>query len=160
MISVRVPRRLKEELKTSIGRIKGDLAIPFIRVVGMPTRKKQPVCNMVRITWRFLVGTAFVLSVVSVTAWGDIAEDLWLLVRVVGFVALVVAWAGLWYEYTECDTGYDGVLLVVSGVLSLLLGLTYVFVGDIDEYGVEPLRYFVFSTFTHGLLLLLPSRRG
>lgn len=32
VISVRVPWRLKEELKTCIGRIKGDLAIPFIRV--------------------------------------------------------------------------------------------------------------------------------
>ena len=128
--------------------------------IGMPTRKKQPVCSMVRVTWQLLVGTAFVLSVVSITAWGDIAEDLWLLVRVVGSVALVAAWAGLWYEYTECGACYDGVSLVVSGVLSLLLGLTYVFAGDVDEYSVEPLRYFVFSAFTHGLLLLLPTRRG
>jgi len=126
----------------------------------MSTRKKRPVRSMMSITWRLLVGAAFFLSVISVTAEGSIAEDLWLLVRIVGFVALVTAWAGLWYEYIECSAGYDWVSLVVSGVLSLLLGLTYVFVGDVNGYSIESLRYFVFSAFTHGLLLLLQSGRG
>jgi len=120
----------------------------------------KPVCNIARITWRLFIGAAFFLSVISVTAWGSTAEDLWLLVRIVGLVALVAAWAGLWYEYIECGARYDWVSLVVSGVLSLLLGLTYVLAGDVNGYSVEPLRYFVFSAFTQGLLLLLPNWRG
>ncbi len=134
---------------------------PFIREYkDMPARKKHQACSMAKIVWRLLVGAAFFFSVISITAWGGIAEDLWFLVRVVGFVALVATWVGLLYEYIECGAGYDGVLLIVSGALSLLLGLTYVFVDDVNGYSAESLRYFIFSAFTHGLLLLLSSRRG
>ena len=83
-----------------------------------------------------------------------------MLVRIVGLAALVAAWAGLWYEYIECSAHYDWVSLVVSGVLSLLLGLTYVLADDVNGYSVEPLCYFAFSAFTQGLLLLLPNWRG
>jgi len=126
----------------------------------MSIRRNQLVCNMVRITFRLFNGAAFFLSVISVTAEGSIAEVLWLLIRIVGSVAIMTAWASLLYEYTECGADYDYVSLVVSGVLSLLLGLTYVFAGDVNGYSVELLRFFVFSAFTHGLLLLLSSRRG
>lgn len=127
----------------------------------MPAGKKHQACSMAKIVWRLLVGAAFFSSVISVTASGGIAEDLWFLVRVVGSAALMATWAGLCYEYIECGTaGYDEVLLIVSGALSLLLGLTYVFVDDVNGYSIESLRYFIFSAFIHGLLLLLSSRRG
>jgi hypothetical protein len=117
-------------------------------------------CSLTRSLRQLLAGAALSLSVVSVTAWGSIAEDLWQLLRAVGSLALVAVWAGVGYEHVSCSIAYDRVPLIVGGVPSLLLGLTHTFVGEVDGYSVELLRYFVFSAFTHGMLLLLPRRIG
>jgi hypothetical protein len=112
------------------------------------------VCTIIRLGWKSLVGIALIVSALLAVSGGNIAVSIWLTLRALGLLTLIVAWTGIIYENVkECISKQKPVTLLVAGIFSLLLGISYITVGRIDGWGLDPIRWSLFSSITYLLLL-------
>jgi len=116
--------------------------------------------HLVEVLWSSAVGVALIISIASITASGSIVEDLWMLTRTVGLVAIVITWIYILYEVAVQGTSYEWIPLLIGFIVSMLLALIYIAVENVETHTIEPLRYFIFSSLTHTLLLLLPKKKN
>jgi len=120
---------------------------------------EKQLCGGLDVVSRLIIGGVLILSLLGNASSGNVAETIWMILRISGIIAIVIAWVSIGYGSISCRARYDWLLLLITLPLSLLLIGTYLSIAKVDGFSVEALRYFIFSTIVHLLLLLSTSIR-